>query len=157
MRLKMKTFLVMIILLITNALNYAQDNFLNFPPDQKGKLAQLEKVKLIETLKMGEETTLRFFARRTEFLDKIQQLNKNSQDVLNKLESAFSEDNRSESEYTRLIKELNSYDEQIFKEKMNFINSLDDILTQEQIAKMLVFERKFKEEIRKILIKGKNH
>lgn len=152
----MKILLILLVL-FTSKMNFAQDNFPFIPSDPKGKLAQLEKVKLIETLKMDEETTLRFFARRTEFLDKIQLLNKNSMDLIAKLEKSFTEDKLSESEYKNLIKEFNSNEEQMFKEKINFINSLNDILSEEQIAKMIVFEKKFREEIRKILTKGKNH
>ena len=152
----MKILLILLVL-FTSKMNFAQDNFPFIPQDPKGKLAQLEKVKLIETLKMDEETTLRFFARRTEFLDKIQLLNKNSMDLIAKLEKSFTEDKLSESEYKNLIKEFNSNEEQMFKEKINFINSLNDILSEEQIAKMIVFEKKFREEIRKILTKGKNH
>lgn len=153
----MKTFFVILVFLFANFLNFAQDNFPFIPPDPKGKLAQLEKVKLIETLKMDEETTLRFFARRTEFLDRVQQINQNSDEIINKLADSFDENNLSESEYKKLIKEINTNDEQMFREKINFVNSLEDLLTEEQIAKMIVFERKFKEEIRKILTKGRNH
>jgi len=156
MRCKMK-ILLMLLVLFAGKINFAQENFPFIPSDPKGKLAQLEKVKLIETLKMDEETTLRFFARRTEFLDKIQSLNKNSMDLIDKLEKSFGENKLTKSEYKNLIKEFNNNDEQMFKEKMNFINSLDDILSEEQIAKMIVFEKKFKEEIRKILAKGRNH
>lgn len=147
----------MLLILFAGKINFAQDNFPFIPPDPKGKLAQLEKVKLIETLKMDEETTLRFFARRTEFLDKIQLLNKISMDLIDKLEKSFGENNLTESDYKNIIREFNNNDEQMFKEKMNFINSLNDILSEEQIAKMIVFEKKFKEEIRQILKKGRNH
>ena len=40
----------------------------------------------------------------------------------------------------------------IEKTKRQFIDSIKDILTTEQIAKLVVFEQRFREEIRRIIL-----
>lgn len=51
----------------------------------------------------------------------------------------------------RLIADLLKTRLQIESEKQKFINSLSDILSTEQIARLLIFEKRFKEEIRSVL------
>ena len=52
-----------------------------------------------------------------------------------------------------MIDKYLSYDNEIEKEREAFIHSLSDILSVTQIAKLVVFEKKFRDEIRDILFK----
>jgi hypothetical protein len=54
-----------------------------------------------------------------------------------------------------MIVEANSIHKQIVQSKSDFISSLDDILTTEQIAKLIIFERRFKDELRRAMFKGR--
>ena len=56
-------------------------------------------------------------------------------------------------EITKMIDTFFGIEKQIQKNKRDFIYSLKDILDQNQIAKLLVFEKKFKDEIRNFLFK----
>ena len=63
----MRTFIVILSFISFLSIEaFAQ--FEEGPPPHKmrEKILQLEKIKLIEALQMDEETTLRFFARRSE-------------------------------------------------------------------------------------------
>lgn len=127
----------------------------NRPPGKMPeRLQQLEKIKLIETLEMDEETTLKFFARRTEHQKVVDELSKEADDVIKQIESILSgEHEASETELKELIKNVNSIRTEIEQSKTNFILSLDDLLSTEQIAKLIVFERRFRDELRDVLFR----
>lgn len=120
----------------------------------RAKLDQLEKVKLIEALDFSEESAVRFFARRNDFKKEIDELENKSDDIFNELEKTLnSSDNKNETQQKKLINEHLMFREKIEIRKKEFINSLNDLLTVEQISKYIIFERKFRDEIRKVLLK----
>lgn len=122
------------------------------PNKHRNKLAQLEKAKLIEALELDEETSIRFFARRNQSKKDIDELEKKSEEIIAQLENTLKEkDSPKDENQKRLIADLLKTRLQIESEKQKFINSLSDILSTEQIARLLVFEKRFREEIRNVL------
>lgn len=122
------------------------------PNKHRNKLAQLEKAKLIEALELDEETSIRFFARRNQSKKDIDELEKKSDEIIVQLENTMKErDSPKDENQKRLIADLLKTRLQIESEKQKFINSLSDILSTEQIARLLVFEKRFREEIRNVL------
>jgi len=120
------------------------------------KLEQLEQIKLIEALDLNEETSIRFFARRNDSKKEIQELEKKSEDIILELEKSFVADDKNQTERQKqLISEMLKSRESIELNRNQFINSLDDILSTEQIAKLIVFEKKFRDEIRNVLFDRK--
>jgi len=118
------------------------------------KIEELEKVKLIESLNMDEQTTLKFFARRTEHMNKMKKLVRKSDDLLDRISDLTKKDDEKNSaKLKKMISEYLSGSEAMVKEKENFINSLSDILSYEQISKLLVFEKRFREELKGILFR----
>jgi hypothetical protein len=122
--------------------------------DAREKFEQLEKIKLIETLEMDEETTLRFFSRRSEHRkqqDEIQEKIKSNIDNLD----VMLKSGRvvTTEELKSKIDEINNLELQLENNKVEFLNSLFDILSYEQIAEMLIFEKRFRNEVRKLLIR----
>lgn len=116
------------------------------------KLQELEKIKLLETLNLDENTTLKFFSRRNTHREKMMELN-NELDVK---ESQLEESLNSKSDKGQLKTLINEYlglEEKIADERARFLNSLTDILTDEQRAKLIIFEKKFRQEIRNILMR----
>ena len=145
------SFSLFLILILLPLMVFAQGR-----RDLKGpreKIEQLEKIKLIEALDLNEETTLKFFARRNESRNRIDQLNDSLDTIVDNLESRFSK--RDDTGYKDLINKYLSIEKQISEEHMQFINSLYDILTNEQVAKLIVFEKRFREEIRHLLLRGR--
>ncbi len=119
----------------------------------KGKLEQLEKVKLIEALDLNEETAIRFFARRNDSRNEIDDLEKKSDDLLFELENSFSTTEKNQEEKQKqLINDFLKTRESIEIKRNQFITSLKDILNTEQISKLIVFEKKFRDEIRNVLL-----
>ena len=138
-------------------------NSISFPQEMRergmknrDKLEQLEKIKLIETLDLDEETSIRFFARRNDSRKEIQDLERKADDIIFELEKSFSSSDKNQDEkYKKLISEMLKIRESIESKRNQFIKSLDDILTTEQIAKLIVFEKKFRDEIRNVLFDRK--
>ena len=127
------------------------------PQHMRDKIDQLEKIKLIESLEMDEETTLRFFSRRNEHKIEIEKLMDRTDEIISQMEIIFKSGKvYTEEELKSLINEANDIHTQIVKLKSDFINSLDDILTTEQIAKLIIFERRFKDELKRAMFRGRN-
>lgn len=119
---------------------------------QKGKLEQLEKIKLIDALELDEETSIRFFARRNQSKKEVDELEKKSDEILLQLENTLVNTDAKENEVQKnLVTELLLTRQQIEIEKQKFITSLSDILSTEQIVKLVIFEKRFREEIRNVL------
>lgn len=120
------------------------------------KIEQLEKVKLIESLNLNEEQLVRFFARRNENRKEIEKLEMRSDEIIRVLEKLTDGPNdKNIAEQKRLLDEFLDIRIQIENKRKQFILSLNDILSPEQVTKLVVFEKRFKDEIKKILMKRK--
>ena len=145
--------LSIIIVLVSTTIN-AQRN-----QDRKHKvperIMQLEKIKLIETLEMDEETTLKFFARKSESDREVEEIQKAIDEKLDMMEQLVNSDNSLDEEFRTGLDELNFMHQKLVENKTNFIKSLNDILSYQQIAKLVLFERKFREELRRAIFKDR--
>lgn len=120
---------------------------------KKDKLEQLEKVKLIEALDLNEDVAIKFFSRRNDSRNEIDLLEQKADDLLNEIEKSFNADQKSiEVKQKQMIFDYLSTRESIDQKRHQFIKSLGDILTTEQICKLIVFEKKFRDEIRSLLL-----
>lgn len=146
-------FRIVLVSLIVSSGLYAQKGKMH-DEEMRAKFEELEKIKLIEALHMNEETTLRFFARQTEhkeeqkaIMEELKAITDELDYILKSEQPAASEDLKSK------INELNDLEFQLEVNRAEFINSLSDILTYEQIAQLIIFERSFRNEVRKMLMK----
>jgi len=145
--------LLIIIALFSTTIN-AQRN-----QDRKHKvperIMQLEKIKLIETLEMDEETTLKFFARKSRSDREVEEIQKDIDKKLDTMEQLVNSDNSLDEEFRTGLDELNFMHQKLVENKKNFLKSLNDILSYKQIAKLVLFERKFREELRRAIFKDR--
>ena len=150
-----KLFMILFSIILLTPIIYSQQMKENKMKNRE-KLEQLEKIKLIESLDMDEDTSIRFFARRNESKREIQELEKKTEDIIIELEKSFNtEDKNQDEKQKQLISEMLKNRESIELKRNQFINSLGDILSTEQIAKLIVFEKKFRDEIRNVLFDRK--
>jgi Spy/CpxP family protein refolding chaperone len=149
-----------IVFIVFNAFQITAQDLGSRPFLRRGpmkKIEELEKVKLLDILNMDEATSLKFFSSRDQSREKIFNNEDKNIEILNKIES---EGKKGKDKDANKIQKLN--DEyihtsiEIEKERMNFLRSLNDILTPEQIGKYIVFEKRFREEIRDLLIKERS-
>jgi hypothetical protein len=146
-----------LVLFILTAVSYPQkmrDKILK----NKDKLEQLEKIKLIESLDLNEETSIRLFSRRNDLKKEIENLENRNDEIISDLEKTFNEDDKNlEAKQTQLLSEFLKNKQEIETRKQQFLTSLNDILSKEQICKYVVFEKKFRDEIRSVLMDSKKH
>ncbi len=147
--------LTILALVILSSISYPQ-KMRDRMKQNRGKLEQLEKIKLIEALNLNEDTAIRFFARRNDFKNEINILEDNSDEILVELEKTFkSTDKNQEQKQKQLITKFLNIRESIELNRKKFFESLSDILSMDKIARLMVFEKKFRDEIRNVLLDKK--
>ena len=120
--------------------------------EMRERMAQLEKIKLIEVMNMDEETTLRFFSRRADFIKKHDEMRDIIDGKIDQLEATIKSARMvTDSELQNMINEIIELHTSLENKRAEFIRSLNDILSTEQIARYVVFEKRFKDELRKLL------
>lgn len=120
----------------------------------KEKIAQLEKVKIIELLNMDEETSVRFFSRHNEYKRKIEEIHNQIEERISIIEELIESGNQtSGAEYKKQLNEYWKLETELTAERKRFYDSLAGLLTDEQISKLVIFERRFREELRHILMR----
>src|ERR1039457_419464 len=118
------------------------------------KIEELEKIKLLDVLNLDEGTSAKLFTRRNQNRTKIWDIEDKINDNLQNIELEVKKGK--DADVTKIQKMNEDYlnlSMEVEKEKISFLRSLPDILTPEQIGKYIVFERKFREEIRDLLMK----
>jgi hypothetical protein len=150
----MKYSFLSLILILFFAGNINAQGYVGGGKNPSKKIENLEKIKLIETLKLDGDNSVRFFARRDEHNRKLREISKQSEEVIEKMNKLLNDKPEKNSvELKKLSDESLKLDKQMSKERISYVSSLYDILTNEQVAKLIVFERNFKKEIRNFLIK----
>ncbi len=114
------------------------------------RIEQWKKVRLIETLDLKEDQSVRFFARLNEHDAQRRQLHKARGEALDRLDRLV-RNHGSAAELEKAIPEVQAASEKISEEDRRFFSSLNDILTVEQRAKLVLFERQFEKELREAM------
>ncbi len=162
----MKKFLIICLFIVSFSLTYAQPgpagkhrwkNGLGDNPKAFEKIEQLEKLKLIEILDMDEETTLKFFSRRKDFKENLGAVNKQIDDLIENILPEIRKDGKKDDNYYRsFVSEMLRLQKEAARIREEYINSLYTILRPLQVAKYIVFERRFREELKELLLEGRN-
>ncbi len=111
------------------------------------RIQQLMKMRMLETLDLKEEQSVRFIARFNEYEKRRHELMKLKGEGLDRLEKLVKEAG-DEREMDKTFPEALAIDSRMIEERAKFFSSLSDILTVTQKAKLLLFERKFERELR---------
>lgn len=115
------------------------------------KIDQLEKVKLLEILDMDEESSIKFFVRRKEFKERQRKI----QDAVDSLHQSLHQKLESEAkaDYKALVNEIIQKEDELMRSRIEYIRNQADILNDQQIAKLIIFEKEFRKEIQDLLFK----
>ncbi len=148
-----KMFLPVIIIFILFSSSYSQQR-MRQGQDQRPlqRIEQWERLKLIDALNLNEETAIRFFARRHENQKKMKEILDLRDDAIRELEDDIRSANQNDASYKDKVNALLSLENNISKERENFLRSLSDLLSPMQIAKLVVFESRFRKEVRETLM-----
>ncbi|HEY6626340.1 MAG TPA: hypothetical protein VIZ21_05245, partial [Ignavibacteriaceae bacterium] len=94
------------------------------------------------------------FARRSEHRKQQDDIQENIRQKIDNLDVIFKSGRVATADEIKSdINEINNLQLQFDKGRVDFVNSLSDILSYEQIAKLIIFEKRFRNEVRKLLIK----
>lgn len=118
------------------------------------KIEQLEKIKLLEVLDLDEETTLRFFSRQSSHREEEMKLMNQKEELVDLLENYFTEGKslpKGES-FESINKKIIEQEKKMITQRTDFVKSLKDIMNEEQISKLIVFESRFRREIRDMIL-----
>lgn len=111
------------------------------------RLERLRNLRMVEMLDLKEDESIRFFARLKDHDQARHELRKQRNDVLDKIERLV-RNHAADGEYEEPFAQVATLDQKISEENRNFYAGLKDILTTEQRAKLLLFERRFESELR---------
>ena len=139
-----KTYKILAFLILAIALSYkpafAQDDF-------REKIQEIKLEKLTKKLELDETTKSTFTEKYKTFSTSIKELNKKR----NKAYKLMTENIESGDGLDSIVNQLLDYEAQINQKREDFVTDIKAILTSQQLAKMIVFERKFNNEIKKLL------
>lgn len=118
------------------------------------KMEELKKIKLIEILQMDEETSIKFFTRRSEHMSKVENINQAIKDKMNQIEEMVTNiKDKNDPTLKRAVDEYLQLQEKVMRERQNFFKSVSELLSYEQMGKLVVFEEKFRSEISGLLFR----
>jgi hypothetical protein len=127
------------------------------PPDDQGnqgrgyeRIQQLRKVRLVEMLELREEQAVRFMARFNAFEEQRKKSMDERGEAMDRLERLV-RNNADSVEYEKAFAEIMKIDERLVGDRHSFIAGLGDILSIEQRAKFILFERRFQKELREAM------
>jgi hypothetical protein len=131
-------FILAMVLCLRPAL--AQDDF-------REKIQEIKLEKLTKKLELDETTKSTFIEKYKAFSSSMKELNLKRA----KTYKLMTENIESGSGLDSIVNQLLYYEEQINQKREDFVNDMKSLLSSQQIAKMIVFERKFNNEIKKLL------
>jgi hypothetical protein len=114
------------------------------------RIEQWKKVRLIEILDMKEDQSVRFFARLKEHDAQRRELHKAKGEALDRLDRLL-RNRAAAAELEKAIPEVLAAGDKIQEEERRFFLSLGDVLSAEQQAKLVLFERQFEKELREAM------
>lgn len=125
------------------------------PPPMSGerpheRIEQWKKVRLIEILDLKEDQSVRFFARLKEHDLVRRTLMKEKGEALDRLDRLV-RNRASEADLEKAFPDVLAVDDRMRDEQRKYFAGLADLLTPEQRAKLLLFERQFEKELREAM------
>jgi len=150
-----KIFLTLLFICLTVTGLFAQNRpRMNKDVKPMQRIEQWEKMKLMDALNLDEESSVRFFARRRDNQMKVREILDQRDAAMNDLENEIKHGSQSgDSFYREKVNNLLALEARITSERENFLKSLGDLLNPKQIAKLIVFESKFRREVRETLMR----
>ncbi len=114
------------------------------------RLEQYKKIRMIEVLKLDEETGLKLVGRYNKHRENVKQLEESRAALVEKLETQLKA-NSSDSELQRSFNEFYEIEKKIGDSRKKYLEDLKEIFTNKQIAEYMIFERNFMNDLRNVV------
>lgn len=146
---RLRPLMMFVLLAAVIAPVFSQDNRPMRGPAGE-RVEQLKKLRMQEALALDEETSIRFFARYNEHQDELRSAGKKRADVIDDLQ-ALVKKNAPASEIEAKLKAVVAAEREVIDLRQKFVEKLGDILTTHQVARYVVFERNFNQDLRELM------
>jgi|GEM_PF-3386464 len=114
----------------------------------KQKIDNLERIKLIDILNLDENTLVKFFAVKKDYEQKSFKLWDERKKIIDVIEADLKSGKKMTDEYVSAkIKRMSDCRKESDKLRQEYLKTIKKYLTAEKMAKYLVFEVRFQEEI----------
>ena len=120
------------------------------PPERMERLQQFKKLRLMEVLNLNEEESVRFFARYNKFEEQLRDLDQERNVIVDDLEKLVKQGDQGEA-FQKDFDELLALGQKVADARIAFYNEVRGLLSPQQVAKFLVFERNFNRDLRDII------
>ena len=151
-----RALLLVFLILIVSLLSFSRE-VLSQPrvpgpamEERMERLQQFKKLRLMETLNLNEEESIKFFARYNKFEEELRGLEQQRNRILDDLEGLIKQEEKEEA-YNKDFEDLLSLGQKLVDARHRFYNEARAMLTPTQTAKLLVFERNFNRDLREII------
>lgn len=136
------------LLFVLSVFSFAQDEFDDRMMQNK-RVEQLINSRIIQVLNLDEQTSLRFFARRNDHRNQMRELSNRRDSILTELRKQLKGE---KGGYFSIIQASLNVEAEILDEKNSFLLNLREILSEEQIATYVIFERRLRKEVRDLIM-----
>jgi hypothetical protein len=151
MKILMISLLAMIFSVSVSAQNQGRGRM-----DPNRKINQLEKVKLMETLEIDDAAAVKFFNLKDRHHQNMTELRDNSDKILDIIEETLLEDgSKTNSSLNKLIEDFKTNEAEMNQERLRYLQEAESLLPPGEFAKLLVFERNFRAEVRNLIMGNK--
>lgn len=145
----MKTALALAVAVLgTVGLMFAQDQPGQFRASQR--VEQFKKLRMIEALKLDDDTSVRFFAKYSKHEDAMKDINKQRDDLIDQLQDMKKSD-KDGAGMEKIFADLTALDTKQADERTRFLGDLKRVLSTKQIAELIIFERDFARNVRQLM------
>lgn len=134
-------FYIIVILLASLKLSFAQ---IDTTENNSKEIRKIVKQKLMEKLNVDEKTLNAYLVIYRDYRKKINDLNKQKESLTN-----YIEDNSDDEDISQKMDALLDTLDKITDTRREFINNAKKILTPQQIAKAIVFQKKLRKMMQK--------
>lgn len=145
-----KLLLITISALLTLDVPVVAQEALPFEGPAAERIEQYKKIRMMEFLKLDEETSIRFFSRYNRFVEDLRTLNDRKNGHIDELQRLVRRE-ASDREFQKQFDQLEALGAETIEIRKQYIDDLSALLPTAKVAAYIVFERNFYRNLRDLL------
>lgn len=114
------------------------------------RIEQYKKLRMMDFLKLDEETSVRFFSRYNRFVEELRALNERRNATIDDLQALVRRD-ATDQQYRKVFEKLNALSGEQVALRDEYMDDLRELLPPKKVASYIVFERNFYRNLRELL------
>lgn len=145
-----RLLLTVILALFAFTTPVAAQEALPFEGPAAERIEQYKKIRLMEFLKLDEETSIRFFSRYNRFVEDLKALNDRKNAHIDELQVLVRRDG-GERDFQKQFDQLEALGDESIELRKQYLDDLSALLPTKKVAAYIVFERNFYRNLRDLL------